>query len=113
MRFETKPTTIRNAVALIFALELVLVVFVWKFGWSHVVATYHFNDIPESETGWFAFFFWAVLAIPVAWAGCLALAIVELVRAKRIRLLCGYAGMPVGLAFAYWLAWQTFVRFVA
>ena len=100
---------IRYATVLALAVELPLVCFFWVFGWLAVDNVYHATDFPVDKERWFVFFFWAVLAVPITWIVCLVIAVIELVKRKRIRLLVSYAVAPLVVAVGLWLAWMAFL----
>jgi hypothetical protein len=108
--FSRRKTLI--AVALVVACGISAPLIYWfyiRFSFFLLAAS-HVFDVPPNWLRWFTFFEWAARSIIFVWFTCFILAIVELIRNKRITLLAGFLGAPFAAAAIYFGAWQVFIQ---
>ena len=108
--FSRRKTLV--AVALVVACGISAPLIYWfyiRFSFFLLAAS-HVMDVPPSWLRWFSFFESAARSIIFVWLACFILAIVELIRHRRITLLAGLLGAPFAAAAIYFIAWQVFIQ---
>jgi hypothetical protein len=108
--FSRRKTLVAAVLVIASAISAPLIYWFYiRFSFFSLAAS-HVLDVPAKWLPWFTFFEWAARSIIFVWFACFILAIVELIRHKRITLLAGFLGAPLAAAAIYFIAWQVFIQ---
>jgi len=76
------------------------------------VAASHVIDIPEQKVRWLSWFFWASLAVPLAWLFSAVFAVIEFRKERRLRRIALSLASPVVPAVLQLVIWQLYLASV-
>ena len=108
--FCRRKTLVAVALVIASAISAPLIYWFYMRFLFFLLAASHVIDVPPSFLRWFPFFESAARSIIFVWLACFILAIVELIRHRRITLLAGFLGAPLAAAAIYFIAWQVFIQ---
>jgi hypothetical protein len=108
--FSTRKTLVAVALVITSAISAPLIYWFYIRFLFFLLAASHVLDVSPNWLRWFPFFESAARSIIFVWLACFILAIVELIRHRRITLLAGFLGAPLAAAAIYFIAWQVFIQ---
>ena len=73
------------------------------------LAASHVYDLPSNWLPWFPLLDSVAHSIMFVWLACFILAIIELIRKRRITFLAAFLGAPFAAVAIYFVAWQVFM----